>query len=478
MQSIVKTISSLLVITLPAVALGQQVQARETGSFSRLELSGAVELYYTHSDSLKLTVHADGDDMEKVETKFEKGTLHVHTRGKVSDVKVYVYNNALTEVDVSGASGFISETTIPAQKLKIEVTGAAELRAKVETSELDCEASGAAEVSLSGKTGTLDARLEGASELKAYDLESREARISASGASSARINASENVKADASGASDVRVKGEPKNIEADVSSAASVSRVKGSGKSENAADTVRYDFNKKKVLVIRKDEDRPRKKKKQVSNASFDHWAGFSAGFNGYFTPSGSLSMPRPQRFLDLNYARSFNFQFNPFEHGFKLARNYVRLVVGLGLDYHQYAFSNNTRLDADTSYTWGAIDSTRTFNYKKNQLRATYLQVPLLLEFNTSNNPKKTFHIAFGVIGEYKIGSRTKTFLTQGRDEVEITRKDNYNLNPFLAKAHVNLGYRGWTVFAEYGLSPLFTRGKGPDVVPFAAGLRIIPFS
>jgi hypothetical protein len=155
-----------------------------------------------------------------------------------------------------------------------------------------------------------------------------------------------------------------------------------------------------------------------------------------------------------------------------------LKIVTGFGIDYHSYQLSNKTNLNPDTSYTYGRLDSTNNFEYKKNRLRNTYLQIPLLIELNSSNNPAKSFHIAFGVIGQYLIASRTKQILEQNNFEIEKIRKDNYNMSPFAAKAHVNFGYRGFTVFGEYSLTTLFQAGKGPELYPFSVGIRVIPFS
>jgi hypothetical protein len=181
---------------------------------------------------------------------------------------------------------------------------------------------------------------------------------------------------------------------------------------------------------------------------------------------------------MDLNYARSFNFQFNMIERQFNIVKNNFKIVTGFGFDYHSYDLSNKVTLNPDSSFTGGFIDSTNNFSYKKNRLRNTYLQVPLLLEFNTSNDPDKTFHLAFGVIGQFLISSRTKQVYENEKYEFKKERKDSYNMNPFSAKAHVNMGYRGFTVYGEYSLTSLFQSGKGPELYPFTVGIRIIPFS
>ncbi|MBL7935230.1 MAG: outer membrane beta-barrel protein, partial [Bacteroidia bacterium] len=155
----------------------------------------------------------------------------------------------------------------------------------------------------------------------------------------------------------------------------------------------------------------------------------------------------------------------------------YVNLVVGLGFEWNQYEFSNKTRLNPDSSYTHGVIDSTNTFSYQKNRLKSTFINVPVLLEFNTHKNPKKAFHIAFGVIGGYKLGSRTRQIVEQNGRTIKYVKKDDYNLNPFRVNAHASIGYHNLTIYADYALTPLFENGKGPELYPFTIGVKLISF-
>src|SRR5690606_16654882 len=127
---------------------------------------------------------------------------------------------------------------------------------------------------------------------------------------------------------------------------------------------------------------------------SFKHWKGFSMGINGYVNNVMGFKMQPEQSYMDLNYSRSFNFQFNIIERHFNIAQDYFKIVTGLGFDYHIYALSSRTNLNPDSSYTHGVVEAASSLKYLKNRLRCTYLQVPLLLEFNTKLDPEKTFHV------------------------------------------------------------------------------------
>jgi hypothetical protein len=468
----------LLAATLYCTGLGaQQVQKREIASFSRIEASGSVEIHYTNSDSLSLKVEAAGNELENVHTTVENGTLRIYNKGNFNfPVEVHVKNSQLNSVELSGASSLKTSNAIKNETMELKLSGSSTANIKLEGGDVKCLLSGASNLALHGHANAIKADVAGASALKGFDFQVARAEILTTGAATAKVNVTESLKANASGASDVKVKGQPKELTAESSGAASITRVEPKKNGEKDKDTMTYNLKRKKILVIT--DDMVEIKNRESRKSGFKHWRGIMAGVNGYVNPAGALSLPKQNSFMELNYARSYNFQFNFIERQFNISSNHVKLVTGLGIDYHQYEFLPRTSLRADSSYTIGRVDTSSRMQYRKNRLRVTYLQVPLLLEFNSSNNPSKSFHIAMGVIGQYRIGSKTKQELLEAGDEITRIRKDDFNLSPFAAKAHVNFGYRGWTIYGEYSLTPLFQSGKGPELYPFAVGLRIVPFS
>lgn len=473
---------TILTIALVSTFIGcnaQKTQERTVSAFNKMKISGAMHVIYTNSDSLSLTVKAKENEIDNVETKIENSTLVISSSGRfTSPVYVYVKNNHLNSLEATGATDFKTTNLLKTDSIHFSTTGASNVKATLDAKKVSCMEDGASTLVLKGNTDFLDAQLSGASTLKSFDLISREGILVTSGASNAKVYITEKLHATATSASDIKVKGDPKEVVAETSTAASITRIKEiSEKSDKQeGDTTSYNWKKRKILVIKG--SGVQYADKDTSDASFYHWKGFSMGVNGYMNPSGGIKIPSQYSYMDLDYRRSLNFQFNIFENQIKIVRNNFKIVTGFGFDYHLYELANKTSLNADSSFTWGSIDSTNQYSYKKNKLRCTYIQVPLLLEFNTSNDPDKTFHIAFGVIGQFLISSRTKQVLEEGRDKTTNVRKDSYNMSPFAAKAHVNVGYRGWTFFGEYSLTPLFQSGKGPELYPFTAGIRVVPFS
>ncbi|MBL7922469.1 MAG: DUF2807 domain-containing protein [Bacteroidia bacterium] len=488
---------SIALITSVITIKAQQIQNRPASAFNKIETSGSVNVIYTNSDSLSLSVSAAAKEIEKVETKYEGSTLIVSNKGNFTmPVNVYVKNNTLVDVQSSGASSFRTTNLIKPDSLSINVSGSSDVNIKTEGRSIKTIQSGAGELKLSGSAVNLFSELSGASSLKAYDLTVDKANVSTTGASVAKLFVNDKLFANASGASSIKIKGNAKDISAEATTAASITKIDEQTKKvvgKSGKDSTIYTWKGKRIIIIDKEDDddttssKHKHSKYGYSNEDFRHWSGFSMGVTGYVGKDNSINMPKATNYMDLDYSRSFNFQFNLAERHLNIVKHKVKLVTGFGFDYHSYAFNRNTNLNADPqpnfSFTsdslraFATVDTSNAYGYRKNKFRTTYIQIPLLLEFNTSNNPNKSFHIAFGVIGQYLISSRTKQYLEQDNFRFTKSRKDSYDLSPFSAKAHVNLGYKGVTVFGEYSLTPLFQSGKGPELYSFAVGVRLVPF-
>jgi hypothetical protein len=115
------------------------------------------------------------------------------------------------------------------------------------------------------------------------------------------------------------------------------------------------------------------------------------------------------------------------------------------------------------------------SIDFTKNKLKSTWVKAPLMLEFNTSKDEDKSFHIGVGAEFGYNIfRNRQKQEFMMFGDEQKRKTKDDYNLNPFRCSLVARVGFGKYTVFANYGLSEVFKSGQGPKVYPFSAGINI----
>lgn len=221
------------------------------------------------------------------------------------------------------------------------------------------------------------------------------------------------------------------------------------------------------------DDDSGKKKPKKFK----PHWAGFEVGINNYVNSDFSMSLAPENSFMDLNTGRSWYFNLNFIEYGVGLGTDKVGLVTGLGIDWSNYHFDQGNVIYKDAD---GIIDRydppAENASVQKAKLQTTYLNAPLLLEFQIPAG-KKRIHISGGVVGGVKIGSRTKMVYTVNGNKQKDKVKDDFNLNVLRYGFTARVGYRGLKVFANYYPTALFESGKGPELYPFSVGLTLISF-
>jgi hypothetical protein len=180
------------------------------------------------------------------------------------------------------------------------------------------------------------------------------------------------------------------------------------------------------------------------------------------------MVLPSDAVFMDLNTGRSWNINLNFLEHSFGFGTDRIGLVTGMGFGFNNYHFDGNNNVQ-------DSAGRTRELRYAekldKSKLTSTYLNVPLLLEFQFPNADKDDrAYISVGVIGGVKIGSHSKVLYKGQKDKV----KDDFNLSPLRYAFTARVGYKDLSIYGNYYPVQLFESGKGPELYPFDLGLAL----
>ena len=241
---------------------------------------------------------------------------------------------------------------------------------------------------------------------------------------------------------------------------------------DNGGDTTRIKLGKKTIVIIEDDDEERGDDDERGDRTREGHWAGFGINTNGFLNADGKIATGDAAGFLELDHARSIGFNFNLVEKRFPIFREYVGLTTGLGIQWNRFALKNNVDVMVSADSTYG-VENT-TVDYKKNVLRSTYLQRPLLLEITTNKDNDKAWHISAGVVGGIRIGSSLKTKWEDAGKTNKDRVKSNYNLNPFEAHATAIVGYGDISLYVNYGLTQVFEKDKGPNYAPVSAGILV----
>ena len=212
------------------------------------------------------------------------------------------------------------------------------------------------------------------------------------------------------------------------------------------------------------------KHRKDGPNKFDGHWEGIEFGFNAFDKPDYRMYSPADKDFMSLDQGKSMEFDLNFYELNISLAKSYVGLVSGMGLSFNNYRFENPYTLDKGQNMTLPIeLDPD---NLSKTKLAISYLNVPLLLEFQIPvNQHEGRLFVNAGIIGGVKIGSHTKVKYGNNKEK----DRSGFNLNSFNYAATARVGYKDVSIFAKYSLTPLFQTGKGPELTPFTIGISFL---
>lgn len=210
-------------------------EVRSVGSFHAIKVSNAFEVHITQGNEDALAISATTEEYKsKIITEVKNGVLIIRFdddkklwKGWSSSkhkLKAYISIKKIDALNVSGACNVYFEEGLSAEGLSVDLSGASDIKGKIEAKTLKVDISGASSATISGNAATLAVEASGASDFKGFDLVSNYCDAKASGASSVNITVNKELNADASGASTVRFKGEGLIRDIKTSGASNVTR--------------------------------------------------------------------------------------------------------------------------------------------------------------------------------------------------------------------------------------------------------------
>lgn len=206
------------------------------------------------------------------------------------------------------------------------------------------------------------------------------------------------------------------------------------------------------------------------------HLNGITLAFNWYVDPGFNTSFAPNERFMEQNVGKSLSFGINPVQYsiGLQKERNTIGLVLGAGWSVHNYRFNHNYELFKDENGNTNAI--ARQNELSKNKLTISYINIPLVLEFQIpSNRQDKRLIFDIGAYCGFKIGSHTK--MVDARSGSKEKSRRDININPIQYGTIFQFGHRHAKLFATYNFSTLFNKDKGPELHPIQLGISFFTF-
>ncbi len=180
-------------------------EVRNLSGFTGVDVSGVFQVEITAQKDFSVQVEADDNLLPLIKTEVSDGILHIKAERRISTengLKIRISAPDIAKINASGVS-------------RVSI-------ADIDNAELSSYTSGASKVTINGVTTKLSAEVNGASTLDAEGLRANIADVDASGASSASVFATAELRTEASGASKVRYAGNPAKTEKNASGASSI----------------------------------------------------------------------------------------------------------------------------------------------------------------------------------------------------------------------------------------------------------------
>jgi hypothetical protein len=196
-------------------------ESRDVSGFDALALGGQGVLTITAGGREELTVTADDNLLEHIETRVEGGRLTIGPeRGaRLRPSAPIRYDLTIVElraIAVSGAAE-VRAGTLPGDEFDIAVSGSGDLDIeRIEARVLAVAISGSGEITMAGRADAISVAISGSGEFHGSDLESPRADCAISGSGDATMWVDDELDVGVSGSGSVSYYGEP-TVRKDVS---------------------------------------------------------------------------------------------------------------------------------------------------------------------------------------------------------------------------------------------------------------------
>ena len=224
--------AALTLLALAPAAAQTAPQVREVASFHAVEVNNGIELHLMPGTTQHVDASADdAEQLARLKTEVRDGVLKISferklnetwTMAKTRHLRVNVTATALTALHASSGALVEVASAFTTEKLDVEVSSGATLKAKFTSTDLHAQVSSGGVATVTGNAQRLDVGASSGGVFKGGELLARACDASASSGGTVDVAVQETLTAKASSGGDVRYSGSPKDVTRHTSSGGSV----------------------------------------------------------------------------------------------------------------------------------------------------------------------------------------------------------------------------------------------------------------
>ena len=197
--------------------------------YHSISVNSAYTVYVKQSNKEEVKVEATKEVYDLTEITVEDGVLHINIKKdesqasksiwqKIDNIKllptmnVFVSIKNVQELSVNGNGKLITENSIAADNLYLQVAGTGSMEVDLKTKTLEAKLAGPGNLTIKGYTNNLVLDNSGAGGIDAFEFEAQNANAKLYGLGSIKMNVSEKLDAKIYGSGNIFVRGATKEI--------------------------------------------------------------------------------------------------------------------------------------------------------------------------------------------------------------------------------------------------------------------------
>ena len=192
-----------------------ETETRSLRDFKGVELGASADVYMTQAADFKVTIEAQKNVAELLETSVEGGILKIYFKKSIGNVDyekliIHVEAPLFESVNLLGSGNMIAQNAFKGDKLSLTITGSGDVRVKDATyNSVKAELSGSGDLEVGGVAESSELSLSGSGDVHAQNLKSKKVDASITGSGNIDCQAETTMDASVTGSGDIHYTGDP-----------------------------------------------------------------------------------------------------------------------------------------------------------------------------------------------------------------------------------------------------------------------------
>jgi hypothetical protein len=189
-------------------------QHRNLENFTGIDVGGDFDVEINTGSSTKVTVEADNNIIDDIETSTNAGQLKISVKEGIQynnvHMKIFITAPEINKIQSAASADVIVKDWLKSNgKIIFKASSGSSIKASVDAPNTDSDASSGADIILSGRTQNLLVEASSGASVKAYELLSENTNAQTSSGAKAEVHASVKLQAKASSGGNISYRGNP-----------------------------------------------------------------------------------------------------------------------------------------------------------------------------------------------------------------------------------------------------------------------------